>query len=689
MELLQSKSILAKLMATENLIVEQRKVRTASFDVASRVLTLPILDNNISSELYDLFVGHEVGHAVYTPEELLQKSHDLKLTFSVLNTIEDVRIERKIKLKYPGLKQSFIKGYKELIDRNFFGTKDTDLNDLNFIDRTNLYFKLGVTSKLTFSKPVEVELIADIESVETIEDVLTTTKKVMEYLKEERDERKQNQPDDTEDEENTIEKFEEFDGDFYDEDDEDFEEQTTESNGAGQKEQEDDEVEALTDKIFQENQSKLFSEATDEYYYGNIPDVDLDKVIITHDVIWNEHKVWADAYWNNSFKLKEQHDDFQKFRNDSKKVVSYLVKEFELKKNAEQLKRASVSKTGELDMNNIFSYKFNDDIFKKISIVPGGKSHGLVMFLDWSGSMKYNLANTVKQLLNLVMFCKQINIPYEVYAFTTQYGQQYIQPFNDGDLEGFSNVNMLNLLSSKMTTKQFNYAVTTLLYSAQNSWDVPKFLRLGSTPLNAAIVAAMKLVPKFKKDYKLQIVNTVFLTDGVSDNMNKIYYKDGAYNRLGTGDREFDTYNGRVKKSLIIRDPKTKHQETIKEVYDNRLVTEAYLKLLKSITQCNVIGFYILSKRDLQNELQNLFRNTINFDKIKSEFRANNYKIVENAGYDEYYLLRAEGLNIANDAEFTVKENATTRGLVSSFAKFATKRTTNRVILNRFISMIS
>lgn len=676
-------------MATENLIVEQRKVRTASFDVASRVLTLPILDNNISSELYDLFVGHEVGHAVYTPEELLQKSHDLKLTFSVLNTIEDVRIERKIKLKYPGLKQSFIKGYKELIDRNFFGTKDTDLNDLNFIDRTNLYFKLGVTSKLTFSKPVEVELIADIESVETIEDVLTTTKKVMEYLKEERDERKQNQPDDTEDEENTIEKFEEFDGDFYDEDDEDFEEQTTESNGAGQKEQEDDEVEALTDKIFQENQSKLFSEATDEYYYGNIPDVDLDKVIITHDVIWNEHKVWADAYWNNSFKLKEQHDDFQKFRNDSKKVVSYLVKEFELKKNAEQLKRASVSKTGELDMNNIFSYKFNDDIFKKISIVPGGKSHGLVMFLDWSGSMKYNLANTVKQLLNLVMFCKQINIPYEVYAFTTQYGQQYIQPFNDGDLEGFSNVNMLNLLSSKMTTKQFNYAVTTLLYSAQNSWDVPKFLRLGSTPLNAAIVAAMKLVPKFKKDYKLQIVNTVFLTDGVSDNMNKIYYKDGAYNRLGTGDREFDTYNGRVKKSLIIRDPKTKHQETIKEVYDNRLVTEAYLKLLKSITQCNVIGFYILSKRDLQNELQNLFRNTINFDKIKSEFRANNYKIVENAGYDEYYLLRAEGLNIANDAEFTVKENATTRGLVSSFAKFATKRTTNRVILNRFISMIS
>ena len=67
MELIQSKSLLAKLMATENLIVEQRNVATASFDVQSRVLTVPTLDKNISGFLYDLFMGHEVGHALYTP----------------------------------------------------------------------------------------------------------------------------------------------------------------------------------------------------------------------------------------------------------------------------------------------------------------------------------------------------------------------------------------------------------------------------------------------------------------------------------------------------------------------------------------------------------------------------------------------------------------------------------------------
>ena len=66
MENINSKSMLAKLMATENLKVEQRKVQTASFDVQNRVLTIPILDQSISNDVYDLFVGHEVGHALYT-----------------------------------------------------------------------------------------------------------------------------------------------------------------------------------------------------------------------------------------------------------------------------------------------------------------------------------------------------------------------------------------------------------------------------------------------------------------------------------------------------------------------------------------------------------------------------------------------------------------------------------------------
>jgi hypothetical protein len=81
------------------------------------------------------------------------------------------------------------------------------------------------------------------------------------------------------------------------------------------------------------------------------------------------------------------------------------------------MKRASISKTGDLNLNKIFSYQFSEDIFKKMTVVPGGKSHGLVMYLDWSGSMAQHIANTLKQLFNLTMFCKKVNIPFEVYAF--------------------------------------------------------------------------------------------------------------------------------------------------------------------------------------------------------------------------------------------------------------------------------
>ena len=61
------KSQLAKLLATEDLIVENKPVDTAEFDAHTRVLTLPIWER-ASNNVYDMLVGHEVGHALYTPD---------------------------------------------------------------------------------------------------------------------------------------------------------------------------------------------------------------------------------------------------------------------------------------------------------------------------------------------------------------------------------------------------------------------------------------------------------------------------------------------------------------------------------------------------------------------------------------------------------------------------------------------
>ena len=126
------KGTLAKLLATENLIVEHRVVETASFDVDRRVLVLPIWD--VTDRVYNMLVGHEVGHALYTPNT---DWGDLTVPKSYINITEDARIEKLMKRKFPGLAKDFFKGYEELHEDDFFSVKETELDKLLLIDRIN------------------------------------------------------------------------------------------------------------------------------------------------------------------------------------------------------------------------------------------------------------------------------------------------------------------------------------------------------------------------------------------------------------------------------------------------------------------------------------------------------------------------------------------------------------------------
>ena len=85
------KGQLARLLATEDLIVEHRSVDTASFNVGTRVLTLPTWDN-AGEEVYDTLVCHEVGHALYTPDDEWWLYNEISA--SIVNIVEDARIEK-------------------------------------------------------------------------------------------------------------------------------------------------------------------------------------------------------------------------------------------------------------------------------------------------------------------------------------------------------------------------------------------------------------------------------------------------------------------------------------------------------------------------------------------------------------------------------------------------------------------
>ena len=156
-----SKNNLAKLLATENLIVEHRNISTAAFDILNRRLILPTWEN-ISSDVYDLLVGHEVGHALFTPQkdlheicESISEEHSTVIK-SYLNVIEDARIEKKIKRKFNGLRKNFRIGYQELVDQDFFGLSKKKVKECSFIDRINLYFKIGNLIDVPFSADEKV-----------------------------------------------------------------------------------------------------------------------------------------------------------------------------------------------------------------------------------------------------------------------------------------------------------------------------------------------------------------------------------------------------------------------------------------------------------------------------------------------------------------------------------------------------
>ncbi len=467
---IEIKGTLSKLLATENLVVEHRKVETASFDLQSRVLTLPMWDT--SNFVYDMLVAHEVSHALHTPtEEWKQATIDSRkpngTPVPYLNIVEDARIERLIKAKYAGLSRDFYKGYEELNTIDFFELEDKDINDFKLIDKINLYFKVGAYLCIDFND-TENQFITEITQAETFAQVVDISRRIYEYAKEQQKQRQETevpmssataqgsseniindgQSDDSDDQgqsevksSNTDESDESDDesDDFYDSqsegkdlDDSDADDESAGDTSAGNRGGDWDNIqESDTQKAFDSNMEGLNDDNALEKVYVTLPKPNLDNIVIPFDVVHKELTTHFNAerqtddretrQYSSSItysSLKDVEKEFFAFKKSASKDVNHLVKEFEMKKSADSYARQAISKTGILDTSKLHTYLYNEDIFKKVTTIPEGKNHGLIFLLDWSGSMNQILDNTLKQLFNLVWFCNKVNIPYEVYAFT-------------------------------------------------------------------------------------------------------------------------------------------------------------------------------------------------------------------------------------------------------------------------------
>ena len=179
------KENLARCLATENLIVEHRDVETAQFNVETRVLTLPVWRTN--HMIQDLLIAHEVGHALYTPNDFGFLG---EIPMQFVNVVEDIRVEKLMKRRYGGLGKTFYRGYQMLNDEDFFAIADRELEDLNLADRINLQYKIGNYEDVPFADDEKV-FLTEADALETFEDCLALAKKLYEWCKQEQEKQRQ------------------------------------------------------------------------------------------------------------------------------------------------------------------------------------------------------------------------------------------------------------------------------------------------------------------------------------------------------------------------------------------------------------------------------------------------------------------------------------------------------------------
>ena len=731
--MMKNKSTIARLLAEEDIHVVSKKMDTAYFNIKKRELGLPIWKNEVSKAEEELMVCHEIGHALWTSMDMLDKAEKRKLNHSFVNILEDARIEKFVQRKYPGSVNLFKKGYTALSARDFFGIANEGVNSCNLIDRINLFFKGQDGVEFSDEEKVFVDRTANLE---TEDEVLDLAEELYKYMEEnpETDKHDSGESMESGDEgEKSDSNKSESGGDDAGGDDNvsakgevekdvdtDVDDTKSSANNgdpadddAGQSSDTSDgsEVggdatssspasvpEAKTDKALSDGLKSLVDGDANEKIYARIPKLDSSKFIVDYKSIVDE----LSAHYESDDRWVEYSlGEVKGFKNDSKKTVNYMVKEFEMKKSADQYARAATSKTGTLDMGALHTYKFNDDLFKKVTTLPGATNHGMVMVLDWSGSMCENLKGTVDQLLQLVMFCRRTKIPFEVFAFTScyksrGYGERLFADVDYGEIPISEDLSLLNFFSSKMSAAEeekmmhYLWMIGKRYNRVYEDWSAigypsnpPSNYSLGGTPLNDAIVALMDFLPKYKKSSGVQKINTIFLTDGASNSL--VGVKDTINGS--------DFYTKFTRENLLI-DPVTNKRYEFSGYSSD--ATDVLLKSLKGrVPGMNVVGFFLAGAGRngtiKRNTWYYILRDTnIGTERAMKEMRKNKVVVLESKGYDQYYILPGGGgLTVENDGLDDKLVGASKGKLKTAFAKSNKGRIQSRVLLNKFVGMVA
>ena len=732
----------AKLLATENIDVRyDGGATTATFDTETRVLTMPMW-KDMSRRLNDMLIGHEVGHALFTTMNAAEivaflKSVDSKhmdRVMQYLNVVEDARIDRLIQRKFPGLRKDYRVGYPEMMDRGFFGPMDADLATYSLVDRINLNYKTDLSVPFD---TVEQDFIARIDACETLDEVLDIVRDVYEYAQQHDSETvtpdmQQGAGDadagdgpqgESEDSAggSSGEGSESDDSEGSDEggsssgDGDDSAESNQSESGQGS----DDGVETKGEGTMEsaadaedDGSSAESTEGEAQPAAGNEAGTEAPRESVTQksmesalqSMIEDQSSYWAECKgytMPKSVDLKTAVVPFTECAADWDKAgydhylreseylkglrgsVTQLVQMFERKKRGAIFSKSQVAKTGVIDVTKLHTYKFNDDLFKRNTIVPNGKNHGIQMLIDWSGSMSGKpLAGCVSQVMLLAAFCKKAGIPFDCYAFTNHCGPErcYDQEdeviakvFDGNDECNLTGFRLMEITSSSLKKNDFDKSMQILDYIRQGHSNggypnVPYRWNLSGTPLHEALITMRHIIPAFRAQHNLDVVTMCVLTDGQGYSMVR---------------------PGQTKTNIF--DPITKRTVAIEGVMD---AGDILVQYVKETTGCNTMGFYAcdndsdassMAIRAIKDRKDQAMFDTVEWRKTWKKERC--YEI-ERGGHDLYFLLKPEQVSSTTDALDNAKAGDL-RSVRAQFKKAATNAAASRTLLNRITDVLA
>jgi hypothetical protein len=707
----------ARLLATENITVTQDPhAPSAYFDLKTRTLALPVW-KDMSNAMYDMLVGHEVGHALFTPngnggwvESAKRIAADAgfagdtgaeRVAQSFLNVVEDARIERLIKDRYPGLRRDFFTAYTEFAQRDIFGIKGADVRTLSLADRLNLHFKIGFTLPIQFSAQ-EQQFVQRMETAVTWEEVVAIATDLFNHKNdpkqgqgnqpqggegEEGEESSQGQgggqgegsdqgksgkgsrPDSGKGKSGEGDADGEADGEGKSSDksaqgqqgdgteqgegtdtqdaDLDIDDaksgSTSHSKGQGVNTAPVKPQEAKTASALDRAVSDMRDTRGQSRNYVHIPEMkDHSQFVIPFSQFigacrnWEANGPVSSGLTNNAQARRNTMGEVDKkmadLVGDTKSSIQAFAREFEMLKTADEHRRTVESKSGRLDMDQAWKFRISDNLFKVATTMRDGKNHGFVMFIDWSGSMQPQMEQTMRQLYIMLQFCKKVGIPFDVYAFGIGVTDKAAFPyfgedrkdrvvFNKARNECEPRVDLLHILSSRASARDiqdsFRYCLACSLYGGY--YDSLPVCLGGSTPLDSTIVVAKDIVNTFRQQTKVQIVNTVFLTDGdATDNL--LYYgtnPKGGWNAV-----------------TVLRDG---HKEWADA---GASPTSLLLQWFREQTGANALGIFVTSRFQYATHHISPSVGEETRKAAEKQFKRDGWCSIPALGFSEYFVLR-------------------------------------------------